>query len=66
MADRYSMITIDGAGQCGIIRDLEKNNALGENLKDGLHPNDKGQNLYTRMVVGAIKSHYVNMGMMNP
>lgn len=65
MAERYSIIVVDGAAQSGIIRDLEKVNAVGANLKDGLHPNDKGQNLYTRMIVSAIKNNFIDSNLMN-
>lgn len=65
MAERYSVIVVDGAAQSGIIRDLEKVNAVGANLKDGLHPNDKGQNLYTRMIISAIKNNFVDSSLMN-
>ena len=65
MAERYSIIVVDGASQSGIIRDLEKDDAVGANLKDGLHPNDKGQNLYTRMIVSAIKNNFIDSSLMN-
>lgn len=29
-------------------------------LKDGLHPNEKGQNMMARMIISAINSHYVS------
>ena len=61
MANRYSMKVIDGYSELGIVRDLEVCNGLGENLKDGLHPNDKGQRLYTRMMVSAIKNNWLDL-----
>lgn len=66
MAERYSIIVVDGAAEIGIIRDLEKDDAVGANLKDGLHPNDKGQNLYARMVINAIKNNWIDGKLMNP
>lgn len=66
MAERYSIIVVDGAAEIGIIRDLEKDDALGVNLKDGLHPNDKGQNLYARMIINAIKNNWIDGKLMNP
>lgn len=65
MAERYSIIVIDGATEMGIIRDLEKNDALGANLKDGLHPNDKGQNLFARLIINAIKNNWLKLSLMN-
>ena len=61
MANRYSMKVIDGYSELGIVRDLEVCNGLGENLKDGLHPNEKGQLLFTRMIVNAIKNNWFDL-----
>lgn len=55
MAERYSMLVIDGAAELGIIRDFEVAGGVGTYLKDGLHPNDKGQQMYTRMVARYIR-----------
>lgn len=59
MAKRYSIKIVDGYSELGVVRDLEIWNGFGANLKDGLHPNDKGQKLYTRMVVSAIKNNWI-------
>lgn len=61
MARRYSIKVVDGAAELGVVRDLEVGSGLGANLKDGLHPNDKGQKLYTRMVVNAIKNNWIEL-----
>lgn len=55
MAERYSIVVIDGATELGVVRDFEKKSALGLLLKDGLHPNDVGQRLFARMVARYIK-----------
>ena len=59
MAKRYSIKIVDGYSELGVVRDLEIWNGFGTNLKDGLHPNDKGQKLYTRMMVNAIKNNWL-------
>lgn len=61
MARRYSIKVVDGAAELGVVRELEVGSGLGANLKDGLHPNDKGQKLYTRMVVNAIKNNWIEL-----
>lgn len=65
IAERYSIKVIDGASEMGIIRDLETHNGLGVCLKDGLHPNEKGQNLYARLVINAIKNNWIGFDLMN-
>lgn len=62
MAQRYSCIIIDGAFTSGITRDGNTMNQLGEYLKDGLHPNEKGQNLMARMIISSLLSHYIPFG----
>lgn len=62
MAERYGCIIIDGAFDTGITRDFNKWNALGTYLKDGLHPNEKGQNLIARTIIKSLKSHYMPFG----
>lgn len=57
MAERYSIVVIDGATELGVVRDFEKKNALGLLLKDGLHPNDAGQKMFARMVSRYIKQY---------
>lgn len=65
MAEHYSIMVIDGAFQSGICRELETASGLGDCLKDGLHPNDKGQNLLTRLIISAIESNWVNPEWLN-
>ncbi len=65
MANRYGIIVIDGAYESGIVRDLEAWNGLGTMLKDGLHPNEKGQNLFARMILTAIRRYYLPFDGMN-
>lgn len=65
MANRYGIIVIDGTYESGIVRDLESWNGLGTMLKDGLHPNEKGQNLFTRMILTAIRRYYLPFDGMN-
>ena len=60
IAKRCGMIVIDGSAECGIIRELEDGTSAGASLKDGLHPNEKGQNMMARMIISAINSHYVS------
>lgn len=62
MAERYGCIIIDGAESVGITRDFNNRNALGTYLKDGLHPNEKGQNLMARAIISSLKSHYMPFG----
>lgn len=66
MAKRYGCVIIDGFAESGIIRDANNWNTLGETLKDGLHPNDKGQNMLFRAIYGSLISHYVDLEVMNP
>ena len=77
MAERYGAVIIDGYSEMGIIRDTETTNNnvdLGDTtitinsgiyLKDGLHPNDKGQNLFARLIISYIKRYYVSFDGMN-
>lgn len=66
MAARYSIIVIDGASCMGIVRDFEVVGGLGQNLKDGLHPNDRGQNLFARLVASELQRNFANLTFMNP
>lgn len=59
LAGRYGLIVIDGGAESGILRDLEVSDGLGAMLKDGLHPNEKGQNLMARMILTAIRRYYL-------
>lgn len=58
-------IIIDGAYESGIIKQNNLVSGLGETLKDGLHPNEKGQNMMARMIISNVKSHYVSFDGMN-
>lgn len=61
MAERYGCIIVNGAFDSGITRDFNSYENLGVYLKDGLHPNEKGQNLIARMIVTSVKNHYMPM-----
>lgn len=63
IAERYSIHIIDGARDMGIVRDFASNVDI--YLKDGLHPNDKGQNLYARLVLSAIRKEYIDLSLFN-
>lgn len=65
MANYFSIPVIDGAYEMGVIKALEVDSGLGELLKDGLHPNEKGQNVMARMIINQIKSRFVSMNNMN-
>lgn len=65
MAKRNSAIIIDGFSNSGITREQNVVNGLGTYLKDGLHPNEKGQNLLTRLIIKEITSKYVDFKNMN-
>lgn len=62
MAKRYGCIIIDGAECVGITRDFNTWDSLGTYLKDGLHPNEKGQNLMARAIINAMNNHYKPFG----
>lgn len=62
IAERYGCVVIDGTSNSGIIREFNDWNSLGTYLKDGLHPNEKGQNLLARTIIKAIKTHYMPFG----
>lgn len=66
MAERYGCVIVNGFAESGIIRDTNVWNTLGATLKDGLHPNDKGQNMLFRAIYGTLKSHYIVTSTMNP
>ena len=66
MARRYGCVIVDGYAESGIIRDTNVWNSNGSTLKDGLHPNDKGQNMMFRMIYSALKSNYITSSAMNP
>ena len=61
----YSIPVIDGAFEMGITRDLEVYSGIGKLLKDGLHPNEIGQNVYARFVISNILSRYIEYNGMN-
>lgn len=62
MARRYGCIIIDGTFDSGITRDFNVSGGLGVYLKDGLHPNEKGQNLMARMILTSLKANFVPFG----
>ena len=62
MAERYGCIIIDGTAQSGITRDFNTWLGLGYYLKDGLHPNEKGQNLIARLIISELLSKYKPFG----
>lgn len=61
MANRYSCIIIDGSNDFGIINDNEIDGDVGIYLKDGLHPNDKGQKLMARGIIKALDSNFMKV-----
>lgn len=65
MAEQYDFINLDGFGQFGVVRDFETQGQLGLLTKDGLHPNDKGQNLYARNIAQAIRRYYLPLDKFN-
>jgi lysophospholipase L1-like esterase len=77
MADRYSMIVIDGARELGVFRDAENPTERvdisdstiqvnsGLYLKDGLHPNKLGQMVFARTISSCIKRFYIDIEMFN-
>lgn len=65
IAERYSCIVVNSATKCGIIKDNNVWGSLGVTLKDGLHPNEVGQNLLTRMFIKIIEQYYINFDNMN-
>ena len=66
MAAQYDFINLDGFGQFGVVRDFETQGQLGLLTKDGLHPNDKGQNLFARNIALAIRRYYLPLDKFNP
>ena len=62
MAEYHSIRTIDASKEFGILCDFEKSGSVGTYLKDGLHPNDLGQNMYARAIMSFINTYYVDMG----
>ena len=62
MAERYGCIIINGYSESGITRDFNNKQALGLLLIDTLHPNEKGQNMLARMIISALKSHFIPFG----
>lgn len=65
MSERYGCIVIDGAREFGIVTDFEVNGSTGVYLKDGLHPNELGQNLMARGIIKALEQHYMPFDNMN-
>ena len=59
MAKRCGFIVINGSAESGIIRELEDGTNNGANLKDGLHPNNYGQNMMARMIISNLQRNYI-------
>lgn len=57
--NRSGCIVIDGAAESGITREFETKDGLGLFLKDGLHPNEKGQNMLARLIISKIKANFI-------
>lgn len=67
IAKKYGgAVIIDGAYESGIVKENNVKSGLGITLKDGLHPNDKGQNMLARLIIGKYKSYYATFDYMNP
>lgn len=58
IAERYNYIVIDGSYKSGITKELNVVNGLGEYLIDGLHPNEKGQNMLARLIITSLESNF--------
>ena len=61
IAQRYGCIIIDGAFESGITREFNTWQPS-VYLKDGLHPNEKGQNMMARMILSSLKRNYIAFG----
>lgn len=61
MAQRYGCIIIDGAFESGITREFNTWQPS-VYLKDGLHPNEKGQNMMARMILSSLRRNYIAFG----
>ena len=61
IAQRFGgAIIIDGAYDSGIVKCNNVISGLGATLKDGLHPNEIGQNMMARMIMSSVNSHFVD------
>lgn len=60
MADRYSAIYIDAASTIGIVDLYESNGSSGRWLRDGLHPNENGKQLYANYLAKRLNGLYFN------
>lgn len=56
VANRFGVLIIDGGYSSGIVREISN-----YTLRDGFHPNWRGQNLMARQIISAIKSNYVSL-----
>jgi hypothetical protein len=66
LSQKYGGAVIaDGAFDSGIVRENNVKSGLGATLKDGLHPNDKGQNMLARLIIGKYYSSYIPFTYMN-
>ena len=64
-AKHHSIKILDGGYEMGICSDFDLGGSVGLYLKDSLHPNEYGQNLYTKFIVNAIKSTYIKNDFLN-
>ena len=62
MAERCGCIVIDGTASSGITREFNVFNGVGTYLKDGLHPNELGQNFMARLIISELKNNYCPFG----
>lgn len=62
MAKRYGCIIIDSTADSGITRDFNNWGTFGVYLKDGLHPNELGQNMLARTIISALLRNYIPYG----
>ena len=63
IAQRFGgAIIIDACFDSGIVKQNNVLGGLGVTLKDGLHPNEKGQNLLARAIISSVNRHYMPFG----
>ncbi len=62
MASRYGCVVIDSTTTSGITRDFNNWDTFGVYLKDGLHPNELGQNMLARTIISALLRNYIPYG----
>ena len=62
MAERYGCVIIDSVANSGITREFNNWAGLGTYLKDGLHPNEIGQNILARNIITTLLANYYPFG----